>query len=369
LRTPLNAILGWSALLRNGHPTPEDLSQGLETIERNARIQTQLIEDLLDMSRIISGKVRLDVQHVDLSSVVESAINSVMPAAEAKGIQLRRVLDPHAGPISGDPDRLQQVFWNLLSNSIKFTPRGGKVEVLLQRVNSHIEVIVTDTGMGIKPEFLPHVFDRFRQADSSTTRRQGGLGIGLSIVKHLVELHGGTVHAKSAGEAQGATFTIKLPLAIVRHEGSRREHPTTSHGHSGPCDILSLSGIKVLVVDDERDARELIKRVLTECKADVETADSADQAKAIVKNIMPDVIVSDIGMPGKDGYEFIRELRSLSPESGGRIPAIACTAFARSEDRTRAMLAGYQVHISKPVEPQELVATVASLAGRTNPSK
>jgi len=363
LRTPLNAILGWSQLLTSGMAKPEDVSQGLEAIERNARVQTQLIEDLLDMSRIISGKIRLDVQFTDVANVVEQAVDSLRPSAEAKEIRLSKVLDPHAGYVSGDPTRLQQVVWNLLSNAIKFTAKGGKVEVLLQRIDSHLEIAVHDSGIGIKPEFLPVVFERFRQADASTTRSYGGLGLGLSIVKNLVELHGGTVRVDSPGEGQGATFTVSLPLAPIR-VATARHHPTTPQPLVRESGKIDLSGVKVLVIDDDQDARELLKRVLAECSADVKSAEGAAEGLGIVQDQRPDVIVSDIGMPGMDGYEFIRTVRDLSAEKGGNTPAIALTAFARSEDRTRAMLAGYQVHIAKPIEPHELVATVSSLARR-----
>ncbi|MBA3484196.1 MAG: PAS domain S-box protein [Pirellulales bacterium] len=363
LRTPLNAILGWSQLIAMGDMDDDELRQGLETIERNARAQTQLIEDLLDMSRIISGKVRLDVQRVDLAGVVDAAVDSVQPSADAKGIRLRKIVDPLAGPVSGDPMRMQQVVWNLLSNAVKFTPKNGTIDVLLERVNSHLEITVHDSGAGIKPEFLPWVFERFRQADSSTTRKHGGLGLGLSIVKQLVELHGGTVRAKSAGENQGATFIVALPLAPIRSD-ENRDHPAAYKVPGIDCEELHLDGLKVLVVDDEPDARHLIKRVLKQCHAEVTLAAGADEALAALKAVRPDVIISDVGMPGKDGYQFIREVRSLMAADGGHIPAIALTAFARSEDRTRAMLAGYQVHMSKPIEPHELLATIASLAGR-----
>lgn len=365
LRTPLNAILGWSQLMATGTLSPEDLNQGLEAIERNARVQTQLIEDLLDMSRIISGKVRLDVQSTDLAKVVDQAVESLRPTAEAKQIQLRKIIDPNSGPVTGDPTRLQQIVWNLLSNAIKFTPKEGKVDVLLERVNSHVEITVHDTGIGIKPEFLPQVFERFRQADSSTTRSYGGLGLGLSIVKHLVELHGGTVRAESPGEGFGSTFIVALPLAPVR-DRDQRQHPTSSRESTNRLGGISLSGIKILVVDDEMDARELLKRVLTQYQAEVLTATDADVGLKLLLSDSPDVILSDIGMPGKDGYQFLREVRKLPPEKGGKTPAIALTAFARSEDRTRAMLAGYQVHVAKPIEPQELLATVGSLVGRTS---
>jgi PAS domain S-box-containing protein len=363
LRTPLSAILGWSQLLSSGPMEHDEIKEGLQTIERNARVQTQLIEDLLDMNRIVSGKVRLDVQRTDLTNVVEAAVNSIKPATEAKGIRLQKIVDPLAGPISGDPGRLQQIVWNLLSNAVKFTPKGGKVDVIVERVNSHIEITVSDSGRGIKPEFLPHVFERFRQADASTTRQYGGLGLGLSIVKQLVELHGGHIRVTSAGEGLGATFIVSLPMAAV-HGDEKREHPTSRYNAALECEDIKLDDLCVLVIDDEPDARELIRRVLSQCNAHVITAASAEEGLRILLAQRPNVIVSDVGMPEKDGYQFIREVRSLSASDGGRTPAIALTAFARSEDRTRAMRAGYQVHISKPIEPQELIATVGSLAGQ-----
>jgi signal transduction histidine kinase/CheY-like chemotaxis protein len=360
LRTPLSAILGWSQLLASGDLPEADVAQGLEAINRNARAQTQLIEDLLDMSRIISGKLRLDVQWTDLANVLDQAVESVRPTADAKQIRLRKIIDPQAGPVSGDPTRLQQVFWNLLTNAIKFTPKDGRVDVLLERVNSHLEVTIHDSGIGIKPEILPHVFERFRQADSSTTRSYGGLGLGLSIVKSLIELHGGTVRAQSPGENQGSTFIVALPLAPIR-VGEKREHPASLKPGALEFERVRLPGVKVLVVDDEPDARELLKRVLSQCEAEVTTAQNGREGLELIRAAKPDVIVSDIGMPGMDGYEFIREVRRLMPADAARIPAIALTAFARSEDRTKAMLAGYQVHVAKPIEPQELVVTVGSL--------
>ena len=371
LRTPLNAILGWSQILADGPKDAEDLSEGLRTIERNARAQTQIIEDLLDMSRIISGRVRLDVQRIDLASVVRSAIETTKPAADAKGIRLQAVLDPSAGPVSGDPNRLQQVMWNLLTNAIKFTPKGGRVQVVLERVNSHLEVSVTDTGEGIGLEFLPHVFDRFRQADASTTRRHGGLGLGLAIVKQLVELHGGSVCAKSLGAGQGSTFSVALPLTAVHPEPEpalERRHPYVATGSAAavlPDDLcLRLKGVKVLVVDDEPDARGLLRRLLEDCNAVVSTAESADEAMRRVTEERPDVLVSDIGMPGEDGYSLIRRVRALGGENGGNVPAVALTAYARAEDRVKSVLAGFQMHIAKPVEPAEVIAMVASLARR-----
>ena len=369
LRAPLSSILGWAHILRSGPPTPEDLAKGIEVIERNTRAQAQLIDDLLDMSSITSGKIRLDIQPLTPLAFVEAAIETVAPAAEAKGIRIERMLDPAAGPIAGDPNRLQQIIWNLLSNAIKFTPRGGKVQVLLQRVNSHIEITVADTGIGIEPDFVVHVFDRFRQADASMRRRHGGLGLGLSIVKHLVELHGGTVRARSAGAGKGATFAVHLPVSVVQPgpQAGPREHPETALSPPGRFDVLDLSGLKVLVVDDEPDARELVQRVLAECGAEVHLAGNAEEAVAIVQTQRPQILVSDIGMPDVDGFELLRRIRHLGPEHGGNLPAIALTAFARSEDRTRALRAGFLVHVSKPVEPAEIVATVGSVAGRTGP--
>ena len=367
LRTPLSAIMGWSQLLQQGAPSAETLEEGLVVIERNARVQTQLIADLLDMSRIISGKVRLDVQTVELASVITAAVDTIRPSAELKEIRLQKVLDPLAGPVSGDPSRIQQIVWNLLSNAVKFTPKGGKVEVLLERINSHVEITVSDTGQGIDPDFLPHVFDRFRQADSSTTRRQGGLGLGLAIVKQLVDLHGGQIYAKSAGEGQGATFSVILPLAVVRRSFDQPLHALQPSGAPTlDFEQLSLKDKTILVIDDEPDARELIKRLLNDRGGNVITADSVDVGLELLKSKRPDLVLSDIGMPVKDGYEFIRTARSLPEEQGGKTPAVALTAFARSEDRTRAMLAGYQVHLAKPVEAQELIATVANLLGRTS---
>ncbi len=366
LRTPLSAILGWSHLLRARPPASEELAKGLETIERNARLQTQLIEDLLDMSRITSGKLRLDVQTVFPASFIEAAIETVRPAAEAKGIRLTSTLDPGAGPISGDPARLQQVIWNLLNNAIKFTERHGRVRVLLERVNSHVEISVADNGAGIAPEFLDHVFERFRQADSSTTRTFGGLGLGLSIVKQLVELHGGTVRADSAGATQGSVFTVLLPVTSVRTAPrEERSHPRVPASVETASFVpADLRGLHVLVVDDQPEACELVARMLTECEAEVRTASSGEVALRLHGEYPADLIVSDIGMPGMDGYELIRKLRALDAARGRRTPAIAMTAFARSQDRTRALQAGFQVHLAKPVEPSELMATVASVAGR-----
>jgi signal transduction histidine kinase/ActR/RegA family two-component response regulator len=366
LRTPLNAILGWSQLIRRGDDK-ETLKEGLDVIERNARVQVQLIEDLLDMSRIISGKVRLDIQTVEPTSFIDTAVETVMPSADARGIRLQKIVDPKAGPIAGDPGRLQQVVWNLLSNAIKFTPKGGKVQVMLKRVDSRIEIAVSDTGQGIKPEFLPHVFERFRQADSSSTRSHGGLGLGLAIVKQLVELHGGTISAASSGPGLGSTFTVALPVLAIhrRHAAEPRNHPPAVQSGALEGKPKVLEGMTVLVVDDEPDARSLVKRLLEDCGAKVEAAGSAAEAVRLVPTVRPNVLVSDIGMPVVDGYELLRRVRALGRQQGGDVPAVALTAFARSEDRTRALMAGYLVHVSKPVEPHELIATVATVGGRT----
>jgi CheY-like chemotaxis protein len=341
------------------------LEEGLSAIERNSQVQAQLIDDLLDISRIISGNLRLEVQRLHLSEIIEAALAAVLPAANAKEICIHKVLDSLAGPVTGDAARLQQVVWNLLSNAVKFTPKGGKVQVLLERVNSHVEISVIDTGIGIKPEFLPHVFDRFRQADATTTRRHGGLGLGLSIVKQLVEMHGGSIRAKSPGEGQGATFTVTLPIIVVHPERPepQKVRPKESDSTEDICRGGALAGLKVLVVDDEPDARQLIHRVLADCEAEVAVASSAAEALAVIGQFRPDVLVCDIGMPEQDGYDLIHEVRA-NPATKD-IPAAALTAFARTEDRKRSLLAGFQTHVAKPVDPAELTAAVASLAFRT----
>ena len=366
LRTPLGAILGWAQVLRRRRSDETEVSEGLDAIERNARVQKQLIEDLLDMSRITSGKVRLDIQPVEPAAFIEAAIETVRPSAEAKGIRLQKILDPLAGPISGDPHRLQQVLWNLLSNAIKFTPKDGKVQIILQRVNSHIEISVADSGIGIKREFLRHVFERFRQADASSTRHHGGLGLGLSIVKSLVELHGGSVHVHSDGEGLGATFSVHLPVTAVQRPGMpERMHPAAAPTTS-PFLPTDLAGATIVIVDDHPDAQRLLQRVLHECGARVLAAGSAAEALAVLEAERADLLVSDIGMPNADGFELLRRVRALPPERGGRIKAIALTAFARTEDRTRALRAGFVAHVSKPVDPSELVATIASVLGRVS---
>jgi PAS domain S-box-containing protein len=366
LRTPLTAILGWAHLLRGGRLEGAAAANALETIERNARSQAQLIDDLLDVSRIITGKLRLEIVPVAPHSFIDPAVEAVRPAAELKGVRLQKMIDAGVGVIMGDPARLQQVAWNLLSNAVKFTPRGGRVQVRLGRVNSEIEMVVSDTGPGIEPEFLPHVFERFRQADQKTTRQHGGLGLGLAIVRHLVELHGGHVRVDSAGEGAGATFTVTLPVASVRpSEGAEeRAHPAirdTLPAHECP---ERLDGLRVLVVDDEPDARELLAVGLSQCGAEVVTASSAREALKAMARGKVDALISDIGMPREDGYELIRQVRALPPEAGGRTPAVALTAYARAEDRLRALRAGFEMHVSKPVELTELVVVIANLVRR-----
>jgi PAS domain S-box-containing protein len=392
LRTPLSAILGWARMLRMGQLSEENESKALDTIERNARAQAQLVDDLLDVSRIITGKLRMDVQPADPNAFIDAAVEAVRPAAEAKGVRVQKVID--TGPISipGDPVRLQQVVWNLLSNAIKFTPRGGRVQIRSERVNSHLEIVVSDTGQGIAPDFLPHVFDRFRQADQKTSRQHGGMGLGLAIVRHLVEMHGGTVHASSDGEGQGATFTVTLPITPLY-----QVDPSGSRVHPGARDLLPaldacterLDGLRILVVDDEADTRELLKQGLEYCGAEVNVVASAAEAlKALTgpglkgfaldgsavsapaltaaaqKDAVFDVLISDIGMPGVDGYDLIRQVRGLPVDSGGNIPAIALTAYTRTEDRLQSLRAGYDMHVPKPVELAELVAVAATVVRR-----
>ncbi len=367
LRSPLNAMLGWTNLLLTRKFDETTTKRAIETIERNARSQAQLVEDLLDVSRIIRGKLCLNIRPIELISVIEAAIETVRPAAQAKEIVFQCVLDPAAGAVAGDSDRLQQVVWNLLTNAIKFTPRGGQVQVCLRRVNSYVEFVVTDTGQGISPEFVPYVFDRFRQADSSTTRVYSGLGLGLAIVRHLVELHGGTVRVDSPGVGKGATFTVKLPRISTRIQERQSEPVHSTVELDVPSDkVLTLNGVRILIVDDEADSREFLITALEQCGAEVIGAASASEAMDALLHLQPDVLVSDIGMPLEDGYTLIRKVRQLTAEQGKKIPAIALTAYARSEDRMRAIAAGFQMHVPKPVEPAELATAIASLAGRTD---
>jgi PAS domain S-box-containing protein len=366
LRTPLSAILGWTqVLLRGGAAKPEEQRRAIEVIDRNARAQVQLIDDLLDLSRIMTGKIRLDLHQVSLLAIVEAAVDSAKPAADAKDIRLKAILDSVRATVNADSTRLQQVVWNLLTNAIKFTPKGGQVQVLLQRVNSHIELSVSDTGVGIPASFLPHVFDRFSQRDSSTTRVFGGLGLGLAISKQLVELHGGSIRVSSEGEGRGSTFFVELPLSIVQieEENALRIHPTAETQPSELLPLPKLDGIHAFIVDDEPDAREILEKVLRDQGAQVTSFSSADEVMAALKTTKPSVIVSDIGMPEMDGYQLMRALRASEPRLG-RIPALALTAFARAEDRKRSLVAGYQAHLAKPFDVGELILVVSDLVGR-----
>ena len=368
LRTPLNAVLGYARMLRAGVVRAEKQATAIETIERNASSLAQIVEDVLDISRIVSGKIRLDVQPVEVPEIVQNAVDAVTPAADAKGVRLESVLDPRAGPVTGDPERLQQVLWNLLSNAVKFTPRGGKVQIRLSRINSHIELSVADTGIGIPPEFLPHVFERFRQADAGIARERGGLGLGLSIARQLAEMHGGTIEAASGGTDQGATFTVKLPLMIVQptRDDSERVHPrraaaapTIPHGN--------LRGVHVLAVDDDSDALTLVAELLQGAGARVSTATSADDALRAVEAEAPQVLVTDLGMPRVDGIQLIARIRGHHNPFVRRMPAAALTAYARSDDRVKALRAGFQIHLAKPIDPAELVTAVAALARQFSP--
>ncbi len=364
LRTPLNAIMGWASLLKMRN-LDEQTMRAIETIQRNAQTQNQLIGDLLDVSRIVSGQLRLNIRQFELISVINAAIEVVRPSADAKSIRIQTVLDPAAGPIAGDPDRMQQIFWNLLSNAIKFTSSRGRVQVRLQRINSHVEIVVSDTGIGIEPALLPHVFERFRQGDGSTTREHGGLGLGLAIVRHLVELHGGVVRAFSDGEGKGSEFRVELPISVTSRSAQSDEgdrvHPSVGE-LSGA--MPSLAGLRIVLVDDEPDAREILSTILREAGAEVVAAAGSQAGLELVIQWKPDVLISDIGMPGEDGYELIRRVRALSSDQGGQVPAIALTAFARTQDRLKVLSAGYQTHVPKPVEPIELATVVASLTRR-----
>ena len=367
LRTPLSAILGWTqVLLRGATPKgPEEQKRAIEVIDRNARAQVQLIDDLLDLSRIMTGKLRLDLHRVAFSSVVETAVDSAKPAAEAKNIRLKAILSSSHDIVNADSTRLQQVVWNLLTNAIKFTPKGGQVQVLLQRVNSHLELCVSDTGIGIPASYLPHVFDRFSQKDASTTRAFGGLGLGLAICKQLVELHGGVILAASEGEGKGATFSVHLPLSLLQsdEQGAPRVHPT-AETHSGEMlSLPRLDGVHIFVVDDEPDARELLRTVLQDQGAKVTIFASAEDALTVLKSAKPTILICDVGMPNMDGYQFIRKLRSEESRSE-RTPALALTAFARAEDRKRSLIAGYQAHLAKPFDVGELILVIADLVGR-----
>jgi PAS domain S-box-containing protein len=368
LRTPLNAVLGYARMLRTGMVSADKQAKAIETIERNATSLTQIVEDVLDISRIISGKIRLNVQPVDVPSIVQNAIDAVSPAADAKGVRLEPILDPQASPVSGDPERLQQVLWNLLSNAVKFTGRGGKVQIRLGRMNSHIEVTVADTGIGIPREFLPHVFERFRQADAGMARERGGLGLGLSIARQLAEMHGGTIEAASGGPGQGATFTVKLPLMIVHptREDPGRVYPRAVAA-AQPIPRGDLQDVHVLAVDDDPDALTLVAELLEAAGARVSTASSADDALRVLEAELPQVIVTDLGMPRVDGFELIERIRGHRNPLVRHVPAAALTAYARSDDRVRALRAGFQIHLAKPIDPAELVTAIAALAKRFIP--
>jgi len=363
LRTPLNAMLGWAQVLRLGKLDSEAAARALETIERNARAQAQLIADLLDVSRIITGKLRLDLQPVELPAIIEAALDSARPGADAKGIDLDVSLDRLTSPVLGDTDRLQQVIWNLLSNAIKFTPPGGRVMVRLQQTGGSAEIRVADTGAGIRPDFLPYVFDRFRQAESTITRSHGGLGLGLSIVRHLVELHGGSAAVYSEGEGKGAAFTVRLPVRQAASESAASLDETIDKARVWETEGL-LAGLRILVVEDEDDTRELLVTALEQCGAEVASAPSVAAALASFDRRPPDVLVSDLAMPDEDGFSLIRKVRSRGPGEGGDVPAAALTAYARTEDRLRALASGFQRHLPKPIDPSDLIAAVAALAGR-----
>ncbi|WP_242728668.1 hybrid sensor histidine kinase/response regulator [Microcoleus vaginatus] len=358
LRTPLNPILGWTKLLRSNVLTPEKQRYALETIERNAKLQTQLIEDLLDVSGILQGKVSLNIAPVDLAGVIGAAIETVRLAAEVKSIQISTQFAPNLGPVLGDAGKLQQVVWNLLSNAVKFTPPGGKIQVVLDRVDTNAQITVTDTGKGIEPDFLPYVFDYFRQADSTMTRKFGGLGLGLAIVRHLVELHGGTVKSDSPGEGKGATLTVRIPLMPIQSQ-------TTPAGTASPDQSFNLNGISVLAVDDDADARDLVVFLLEDCGASVTAVANASDALAVLTESVPDLLLSDIGMPDTDGYMLLRQVRDLGPDQGGRVPAIALTAYAGEIDYQQAMAAGFQRHICKPLDPDKLVQAIWEVLDRS----
>ncbi|MDB5319653.1 MAG: sensor hybrid histidine kinase [Phycisphaerales bacterium] len=364
LRTPLNAIVGWSEILRSGKLSDKELAEAVEAIDRNARAQSQLISDLLDVSRITSGMFRLDVRPMDLAETINDALEALVNAVQAKEINLQRDLHRDASAIVGDPQRIQQVLWNLVNNAVKFTPRGGTINVTLDRENSHARITVTDTGQGINADFLPYIFERFRQEDATSKRNQGGLGLGLAIVKHLVEMHGGTVSAQSEGEGQGSSFVVRLPVAAMKPEAEAMIVRSATSAAAAPAPAFSpmaLRGVRVLVVEDDEDARTLLKRSLVKAGAEVADAASVKVALDLLSTFRPTVLLSDVGMPDLDGYDLIREVRARGLTAGD-LPAIALTAFARNEDETRSLEAGFQVHLSKPVDQNKLVETVASIA-------
>ena len=370
LRTPLNAIVGYSRMLQSGLVTSDKQARAVETIVRNATSLTQIVEDVLDISRIVKGKVRLNVQAVELPDIVREAVETIRPAANAKGVRLEIIADSRTPPVAGDPERLQQVMWNLLSNAVKFTGRGGRVQVRLERVHSRIEITVSDTGSGIPADFLPFIFERFRQLDGGISRERGGLGLGLSIARQLVELQGGRITASSEGEGKGATFRVELPVMIVRPEDAHelREHPQ-SPTRQPRLDIPQLEGLRVLAVDDDQDALLLVREILEATGAVVMTADSAEQALRLCQDLKPDVLLADLGMPRMNGFELIECVRRSADPQVRDIPAAALTAYTRSDDRTKALRMGFQIHLAKPIEPGELMAAIAAIAGRVPPAE
>lgn len=370
LRTPLNAIVGYVRMMQSDLLTGEKRTRAMDTVARNVTSLTQIVEDVLDVSRIISGKLRLDVQAVDLAPVIQNAVETVRPAADAKGVGLATIVDPRTAPVSGDPERLQQILWNVLSNAVKFTERGGRVEVRLERVNSHVEITVSDTGIGIPEEFLPHVFDRFRQADAGISRVRGGLGLGLAITRHLVELQGGRIFVASDGPGKGSTFRIDLPLRSA-HAGravEEREHPQTPRDKTHIA-VPQLTGVRILAVDDDRDALALVREILEATGATVTTAESAQQALDALERLTPDVLLADLGMPTMSGFDLIDQIRGSERLELRELPAAALTAYARSQDRTKALRSGFQLHLAKPVDPGELMAAIAALAKRSRGSE
>jgi signal transduction histidine kinase len=361
LRTPLNAVLGWTSLLQQRQLTTDQEERALQIIRRNVNAQMRIVEDLLDMSRMVSGRIRLVVRPVDLSVIVEQAVDAIRPTADAKSIRLQTVLASPAGPVRGDADRLLQIMWNLISNAVKFTPKHGRVQVQLQHVKSHVEIIVSDTGQGIRPDLLPYIFDRFRQGDGTITRPHGGLGLGLALVRTLVELHSGTVFVESPGEGQGATFVVKLPLMLADQAGFQAR--SEAAGAASLVPAVSLAGLRLLVVDDDASAVELNQEMLTQAGGEVRTCRDGIEAFQLLQQWRPDVLVSDIEMPGLDGYSLMRKVRALDPDRGGKTLAVALSAFSRPEDRVRSLVAGFNFHVSKPVDPGELITIVASLVG------
>jgi CheY-like chemotaxis protein len=364
LRTPLNAILGYARMVRSGMIAGDKLTRAVETIERNSTALTQMVDDLLDVSRIVSGKMRLNVQPVELPLVLHEAVQTITPAAEAKRIKIHMLVDPQVAPISGDPDRLRQIVWNLLTNALKFTPRNGQIQLRLERINSSVEVTVSDNGIGIDPAFLPHMFERFRQAEGGGAPQQG-LGLGLAIVRNLVEMHGGSITASSGGPGTGATFRVRLPVMIVHAESrdERREHPR--HESRAPQSPLpDLRGTTIVAVDDEPDALRLLKEMLEAAGASVITASSAAAALEKIHAVKPDVLVTDLGMPLMDGFELIRRVRESDDPIVRDTPAAAFTAYARAEDRTRTLQAGFGMHLPKPIDPVELASAIKALARR-----